>query len=114
MPKFEKEKYMPSIIMLDLTLTGALILLLIGYVGFYVSRHRLLKAHGTDVGALITQVRKDNITHQTCKVIASWTDPRTGRRWTFQGFRLDRGYQVGQLIGIRLDPKHPSYYQMEG
>lgn len=104
---------MASIIILDLALTGALLLLLVGSVWFQCSHHRWLKAHGTDVGALITAVRRDNIAHQTCMVIASWTDPRTGRRWTFQGFRLDMGYRAGQLVGIRLDPKHPSHYIME-
>ena len=105
---------MASIIVLDLTLTGALLLLIVGYVRFHVSNHRWLKAHGTDVGALITHVRRDNITHQTCQVIATWTDPRTGHRRTFQGFRLDIGYQTGQLIGIRLDPKHPSRDLIQG
>ena len=104
---------MPSIIILDLTLTGALLFLLIGYIGFHVINHRWLKAHGTDVGALITEVRRDNIVHQTCVLIASWTDPRTGRRWTFKGSRLDLGYQTGQLIGIRLDPRHPYRYLMQ-
>ena len=105
---------MASIIILDLTLTGVLLLVIGGSVGFQVSHHRWLKEHGTDVGALITHVRRDNITHQTCQVIATWTDPRTGRRWTFQGFRLDLGYQAGQLVGIRLDPRRPSRYIMEG
>jgi hypothetical protein len=104
---------MAPIIILDLTLTGAFLLLIVGYVGFHVSTYKWLKVHGTDVGALITEVRRDNIAHQTCMLIASWTDPRTGRRWTFQGFRLDLGYQPGQLVGIRLDPKHPSRYIME-
>ncbi|TMF41741.1 MAG: hypothetical protein E6I32_19815 [Chloroflexi bacterium] len=104
---------MASIIVLDVTLIGALLLLLGWYVGFHVSSHKWLKAHGMDVGALITQVRRDNIAYQTCVVIASWTDPRTGRRWTFQGSRLDLGYQPGQLVSIRLDPRHPSRYLME-
>jgi hypothetical protein len=104
---------MDSIVILDLILTGALLLLFIGYVRFQVSTHRWLKAHGTDVSALITEVRRDNIAYQTCLLIAGWTDPRTGRRWTFKGFRLDLGYQAGQLIGIRLDPRHPSHYLMQ-
>ena len=111
--RFGKERYMASIIILDLTLCGTLLLLLIGYVGFQVFKHRWLKANGTDIGALITEVRRDNIAHQTCLLIASWTDPRTGRKWTFKGFRLDLGYQAGQLIGIRLDPRHPSRYRMQ-
>lgn len=104
---------MASIIVLDLTFTGALLLLFVAYVRFHISNHRWLKAHGTDVSACITRVRRDNITHQTCMVITTWTDPRTGRRRTFQGFRLDIGYQAGQLIGIRLDPRHPSRYLMQ-
>src|SRR5438067_13784713 len=99
---------MPSIIILDLTLSGTLLLLVTGYVGFHVFSHRWLKAHGTDVGALITEARRDNIAHQTCTLMYSWTDPRRGRRWTVKGFRLDLGYQVGKLIGIRLDPRHAS------
>src|SRR5690348_1450837 len=65
-----KERSMASIIILDLALTGVLLLLLVGYVWFQFSHHRWLKAHGTDVGALITAVRRDNIAHQTCMVIA--------------------------------------------
>jgi hypothetical protein len=104
---------MASIIILDLALTGALLLLIVGSVWFQVSHHMWLKAYGTDVSALITQVRRDNRTHQTCLVTAAWTDPRTGRRWTFQGYRFDLGYRAGQLVGIRLDPEHPSHYIME-
>ena len=102
-----------SIIILDLTLTGALLLLIVGFIWFHITRHKWLKAHGTDIGALITHVRRDNIAHQTCQVTAHWTDPRTGRRCTFRGFRLDLDYQPGQLIGIRLDPNHPSRYLMQ-
>lgn len=102
-----------SIILLDVMLVGALLLLLGGNVWFHVSTHKWLKTHGTNVSALITEVRRDNIAHQTCVVIAGWTDPRTGRRCTFQGYRFDLGYRVGQLVGIRLDAKHPSHYIME-
>lgn len=101
---------MAPIIILDLSLAGALLVLIVGYVGFLVLTDKWLKAHGIDVSALITQVRRDNIEHQTCQLIASWTDPRTGRRLTFKGIRLDLGYQPGQLVGIRLDPRHPSRY----
>ncbi len=101
---------MAPIVILDLTLTGALLVLIVGYVGFRILTHKRLKAYGIDVSALITQVIRDNIEHQTCQLIASWTDPRTGRRLTFKGFRLDMGYQPGQLVGIRLDPRHPARY----
>ena len=104
---------MAPIVILDLTLTTTLLLFIGGYIGFYVMTNKWLKVHGTDVSALITQVRKDNIEHQACQLIASWTDPRTGRKWTFKGFRLDLGYQTGQLVGIRLDPKNPSRYIMQ-
>src|SRR5437588_2951452 len=49
-----------SIFILDLALTGALLLLIGGSVVFYVSNYRWLKAYGTDVGAIITHVRRDN------------------------------------------------------
>jgi hypothetical protein len=78
-----------SIIVLDVMLTGALLLLIAGYLRFHISTHTWLKTHGTYVSALITQVRRDNIAHQTCVVIACWTDPRTGRRCKFHGYRLD-------------------------
>jgi hypothetical protein len=104
---------MTSILILDLALTGALLLLIGGSVVFYVSNYRWLKAYGTDVGAIITHVRRDDIAHQTCLVTATWTDQRTGRRWTFKGHRLDMGYQAGHLVGIRLDPRHPSRYMMQ-
>jgi hypothetical protein len=103
---------MTSIIILDLALTGALLLLIGGSVVFYVSNYRWLRVYGTDVGAIITHVRRDDIAHQICLVTATWTDPRTGRRWTFKGHRLDMGYQEGHLVGIRLDPRHPSRYMM--
>ncbi len=104
---------MASIIMLDMTLAVALIVLLVGTIWLRVSHHTWLKAYGTNVSALVTQVSKDNRTHQTCLVTAAWTDPRTGRRCTFHGYRFDLGYREGQLVGIRLDPKHPSRYIME-
>jgi len=104
---------MDSIVMLDLTLTGALLLLITGFAWFHISHYRWLKAHGTDIGAVITHVRRDNIAYQTCQVTANWTDPRTGRKWTFRGFHLDTGYQPGQLVGVRLDPRRPSRYLMQ-
>lgn len=99
---------MAPIIILDLSLTGALLLWIGGYAGFHIFKHKRLQAYGTEVSALITQVRRDNIEHRTCLLIASWTDPLTGRRLTYLGYHLDLGYQPGQLVGIRLDPKHPS------
>ncbi len=69
-----------------------------------------LEAHGTHVGALITYMRRDSV--QTCLITAAWTDPRTGRRCIFQGFRLNTGYQAGQLVEIVLDVRHPSHYTM--
>jgi hypothetical protein len=104
---------MDPFILLDVTLLGALLVLIIGYIVFQVSQYKWLKTYGTDIGALITQVRRENIEHQACMPIASWTDPRTGRTWTFKGFRLDLGYHPGQLVGILLDPKHPSRYIMQ-
>ncbi len=101
---------MPSIIILDLMLTGTLLLLGIGFIRFQISNHVWLKAHGTHVSGLITQVRRDGA--QVCLVTAAWTDPRTGFRCTFQGFRLDMGYQAGQLVDILLDVRHPSHYMM--
>lgn len=104
---------MAPIIVLDVTLTGALLLLIVGYIGFHVSTHKWLKAYGTNISALITQVRRDNIEHRSCQLTARWIDPRTGRSFTFTGYRLDLGYQPGQLVGIRLDPRHPSRYIMQ-
>ena len=104
---------MDSIIILDLSLSGALLSFIAGYIWLHISHHKWLKAYGTDIGALITHVRRDNIAHQTCQITAHWTDPRTGRRCTFRGSRLDTGYQPGQLIGVRLDPSNPSRYLIE-
>ena len=103
---------MATIILLDFVLTLSVLIFIAGSVWYRLSTHTGLEAHGTDIGAVITQVRRDDIAHQTCVVTAAWTDPRTGRRWTFHGLRRDLGYQPGQLIGIRLDPRHPSRYLM--
>ncbi len=104
---------MASIIILDVTFVITLLVLLVGFIWFRVSYHTWLKEHGTNVVALVTQVRKDNRTLQTCHVTATWTDTHTGCRCTFQGYRFDLGYRAGQLVGIRLDPKRPTHYIME-
>src|SRR5947209_19771512 len=79
-----KERRMTSILILDLALTGALLLLIGGSVVFYLSNYRWLKAYGTDVGAIITHVRRDNIAHQNGLVTATWPVRPKVRRWTFK------------------------------
>ncbi len=101
---------MAPIIILDLVLLATVFVFSIRFVWLQISNDTWLKAHGTHIGALITYVRRDSV--QTCLITAAWTDPRTGRRFTFRGFRLNTGYQVGQLVEIVLDVHHPSRYAM--
>ena len=103
---------MTSIIELD-GLLIVIALLTIGHsVWSQVSNSRWLSLYGTSISALITQVTRAQA-RQTCFVTALWTDPRTGRRWMFRGWLLDRNHQVGQLITIRLDPTSPSCHTLE-
>ena len=101
---------MPPIIILDLVLLGTVLVLRIRFVLSQGSNYTWLEAYGTHVGALITHVRRGSV--QTCVITAAWTDPRTGRRFIFRGFRLNTGYQAGQLVEIVLDVHHPSLYTM--
>ena len=103
---------MISIIKLDVLLIAITLLVIGHFVWSQVSTSRWLSRYGTSISALITQVIKEQA-HQTCFVTAAWTDPRTGRRWTFRGWQFYRGHHVGQLITVRLDPTSPSCYTLE-
>ncbi|MBA2680216.1 MAG: hypothetical protein H0U76_17695 [Ktedonobacteraceae bacterium] len=103
---------MTSLIELDILLFVIALLVIGRFVWSQVSNSRWLSQYGTSISALITQVRREQA-RQACFVTAAWTDPRTGRRWTFRGWQLDRDYQVGQFIAIRLDPTSPSCYTLE-
>lgn len=107
-----------EVVMLQLLLASGTIVLLIALVVYQAHKIRWLRDHGRRIIALVTSIR-----HETGKtkwgfprdnyyVTATWTDPRTGRTYTFWTWVMNScpAYKKGSLVPVLIDPKHPGRY----
>ena len=106
--------------MIQLLIAAALLALMIALVGYQLYKIRLLQRHGQRITAMVTSIR-----HETGKtawgflrdnyyVTATWTNPRTGRRYTFWTWIMDScpAFTQGSLVPVLIDPNHPERYTL--
>ncbi len=106
--------------MLQLLLASATMALMIALVVYQVHKIRWLPDHGRQVVAVVTSIR-----HETGKtawgfprdnyyVTAIWTNPRTGRTYTFWTWIMNScpPFVKGSLIPVTIDPQNPNRYTL--
>src|SRR5260370_42030834 len=76
-------------ILLDALLILATLALISAFVVYQVYQFRWLTSHGRQISAMVTSFRHETgrtawgLSHDTYYLTAKWTNPRTGRTYTF-------------------------------
>jgi len=107
-------------LLLDTLLVLATIALMISFVVYQIHKIKWLPQHGKQIIAVVTSIR-----HETGKsawgflrdnyyVTATWTNPRTGRTYTFWSWIMNAcpPFTKGSLIPILIDPNNPNHYSL--
>ncbi len=107
--------------MLQLLLASGTMLLMIAMVIYQIYRMRELHIRGKRIIALVTSIR-----HETGKtpagfardnyyVTAKWTNPHTGRTYTFWTWLTNArpSFTQGSLIPVLINPRNPRHYELD-
>jgi hypothetical protein len=112
---------MDGILLIHLLLLAALLALVIAVISYVGWEFNQLHHHGRRIIATITDISygignsASQFSQDHPYVTAKWTDPDTGRSYTFWQLAGENKpfYKVGSLVPILIDPKHPKYYEMQ-
>src|SRR5438105_3646497 len=107
-------------LLFDTLLASGTLALVIALVAYQIYRIRWLPSHGRQIIAMVTSIR-----HETGKtawgqprdnyyLTATWTNPRTGRMYTFWTWIINSrpAYTQGSLVPVLIDPKNPEHYAL--
>ena len=112
---------MDSSILVDFLIIAALLGLLIAFISYMGWEFNRLRHHGRHIIATITDISyglgnsDSQFSHDHPYVTARWTDPATGQAYTFWQLAVENKpfYKIGSLVPILIDPKHPTFYEMQ-
>jgi len=109
------EVHMDTIMLLDTLLTAGTVMLVILWILYQRHTFTWVRQHGRPVTALVTCVTsaKLRVPGRRAFVTAQWTDPRTGRDYTFEGLSAAFSLREGALVTVWIDPQHPQHYLMD-
>ena len=104
--------------LLLLAILFALFIAVLSYMGWEFNR---LRHHGRRIIATITDISYGignshaQFSQNHPYVTAMWTDPVTGRAYTFWQLAAENkpSYKIGSLVPILIDPKHPTFSEMQ-
>jgi hypothetical protein len=107
--------------MMQLLLASGMIVLMIAFVSYQIYRIRWLRSHGKQIIAVVTSIRQDSgkaawgISGNTYAITAIWSNPRTGRTYTFWTWVMHSlsGYTPGSLVPVLIDPNNPKRYVLD-
>jgi len=108
-----------SIFLGDILLAAGTLVLIVAFITYQIQRTERLKQHGRRIIATITSIRHETgksfgLTRDNYYVTAKWTNPRTGRSYTFWTWIINSclSYRQGDLVPVLIDPNHPERYAM--
>jgi len=101
------------IVLSVLTLIGA-------FMMYQIHQFRWLTSHGRQISAVVTSIRHETgksvwgISRDDYYLTAKWTNPRTGRTYTFWTWVMNSTppYTKGSLIPVLIDPKNPNRFAL--
>ena len=107
--------------MLQLLLASGTIVLMIAFIAYQINKIRWLRSHGRQIIAVVTSIRQETgktawgVTRDNYSVTATWTNPRTGRTYTFWTWVMHsrQAYTHGSLIPVVIDPNNPKRYVLD-
>jgi hypothetical protein len=108
-------------LLLDTLLALGTIALMISLVVFQLYKIRWLPQHGRQVIAVVTSIRQETgktawgFSRDNYYVTATWTNPRTGRTYTFWTWIMHSrpAYTKGSLVPVLIDPRNPKRYVLD-
>ena len=105
---------------LDMLLASGILALMILLVVYQIYKIRWLTDHGRQVIAMVTSIRHETgksawgISRDNYYVTATWTNPRTGRTYTFWTWIMNSSpaYTKGSLVPVLIDPNNPKRFAL--
>ena len=99
-------------------LTAGTLALIIAFVSYQIQKIEWLKEHGRRIVATVTSIRHETgktpagIPRDNYYITAKWTNPRTGRTYTFWTWIMNYcpNYVQGSLVSLLIDPNDPRRY----
>jgi hypothetical protein len=107
-------------LLLDTFLAVGVLALVSAFVIYQVFRFRWLTSHGRQISAIVTSIRHETgktawgIARDNYYLTAKWTNPRTGRTYTFWTWIMNSTppYTKGSLVPVLIDPKNPNRFSL--
>jgi uncharacterized protein DUF3592 len=107
-------------LLLDPLLVLATLALISTFVVYQVYRFRWLTSRGRQISAMVTSIRHETgksawgISSDNYYLTATWTDPRTGRTYTFWTWIMNSKptFTKGSLVPVLIDPKNPKRFAL--
>src|SRR5438270_13946060 len=95
--------------------------LMITFVIYQIYQINWLRYHGRQIIVMVTSIRHETgkttwgLTRDNYYVTATWTNPRTGRTYTFWAWIMNRVpvYEKGSLVSVLVDPSNPDRFAMD-
>ena len=105
---------------LDTLLVVGALVLISAFVVYRVYQFRWLASHGRQISAMVTSIRHETgktawgISSDNYYLTATWTNPRTGRTYTFWTWIMNStpSYTKGSLVPVLIDPKNPNRFAL--
>ena len=112
------EGSMSTSILLSTLLTAGTLALMIAFVFYQIHKIEWLKEHGRQIVATVTAIRHETgktrtgLPRDNYYITAKWTNPRTGKTYTFWTWIMNYcpNYVQGSLVSLLIDPNDPRRY----
>ena len=107
-------------LLLDTLLALGTLALISAFVVYQVYQFSWLNSHGRQISAMVTSIRHETgktswgISRDNYYLTATWTNPRTGRTYTFWTWIMNSNpvYTKGSLVPVLIDPKNPKRFAL--
>ena len=107
-------------LLFDTLLASGTMALMISLIVFQIYKIRWLTNHGRQIIAMVTSIQHETgktawgISRDNYYVTATWTNPRTGRTYTFWTWIMNSSpaYTKGSLVPVLIDPNNPKRFAL--
>lgn len=108
-------------LLLDPLLALSTVALMISLVVYQNYKMTWLRHHGRQIIAMVTSIQYEmgktawGFSRDNYYVTATWTNPRTGRTYTFWTWIMNSSptYTKGSLVPVLIDPNNPKRYALD-
>src|SRR5258706_13209364 len=112
---------MDKSVLVAMFLMAGTLALMIAFVVYQIHKMQSLKQHGRRIVAMVTSIRHETgktsagFTRDNYYVTATWTNPRTGRTYTFWTWIMNHRPDCwqGSLVSVLIDPANPRRYMLD-